>query len=209
MGEYDFKTGKWTINWENIHWGVRNVKTLMEWWGHHPALYAIEPANEPWDKSDLNVLKDYYRMARDVVRGINPDVKFVFHESFHRSAKVWNDLFPDDDMENVILDTHPYMAFWTSEDHVFDTASGYCAKYQEELFDSDTTSIKYPMWAGEWSLATDVCAFWLNGFNDFRDPYTKPCKWVDCPYSYMPEPYGVDFDRSAESIGPYGTFPYS
>lgn len=37
------------------------------------------------------------------------------------------------------------------------------------------------MWAGEWSLGTDVCAFWLNGFNDFRDEYAHECAWVDCP----------------------------
>ena len=107
-------------------------------------------------------------------------------------------------MENVILDTHPYMAFWIDEDHVFNTTDGYCKKYTEELLDSKTTDIKYPMWAGEWALATDVCAFWLNGFNDHRDPYTYTCQWVDCPYSYLPEELAADFDRTADILGPFG-----
>jgi hypothetical protein len=25
---------------------------------------------------------------------------------------------------------------------------------------------KMEVWIGEWSLATDVCAMWLGGFND-------------------------------------------
>jgi hypothetical protein len=53
-------------------------------WGKHPAVYALEPANEPWWNSDLPTLKDFYRSVRQVIREINPDVLFVFHESFHR-----------------------------------------------------------------------------------------------------------------------------
>jgi len=60
----------------------------------------------------MPTLKDYYRKTRDIVRKHNSKTKFVFHEAFQRDAAVWNDLFDDNDMENVILDTHPYMAFW-------------------------------------------------------------------------------------------------
>jgi len=37
----------------------------------------------------------------------------VFHDAFMNSsqASVWNDLFADDDIENVVLDTHTYMAW--------------------------------------------------------------------------------------------------
>ena len=61
------------------------------------------------------------------------------------------------------------------------------------------------MWFGEWALATDVCAHWLGGFNDANtDPQFK-CQWVDCPYTYLPESVAVDFDRTADMLGPYGT----
>ena len=104
----------------------------MNMWGKHPAVYALEPANEPWQNSDLPTLKDFYRSVRQVIREINPDVLFVFHESFHRQASVWNDLFPDDDIKNTVLDTHPYMAFWTG-DMAHDTADEYCAAYRADL----------------------------------------------------------------------------
>lgn len=63
--------------------------------------------------------------------------------------------------------------------------------------------VGYDLWVGEWSLATDTCAFWLGGFNE-GSWHQFDCKVVDCPYSYMPEPYGVDFDRSKDVLGPFG-----
>jgi len=61
------------------------------------------------------------------------------------------------------------------------------------------------IWVGEWSLATDVCALWLGGFNDNNTPYSDACEWVDCPYTYLPEPFNQDFDRSDPGpIGPLG-----
>lgn len=110
--EYDY------INWENIQWAIDNVGGLMRRWGHHPALYALEPVNEPWWNSDLEVLKGFYRAAREEVRMINKDVLFVFHESFQPDATVFNDLFHDDDMENVIYDTHRYMAWNKRTDNI-------------------------------------------------------------------------------------------
>ena len=39
---------------------------------------------------------------------------------------------------------------------------------------------------GEWSLATDNCAMWLNGFNDNVPGYPKvECEMVRCPDPYM------------------------
>ena len=64
--------------------------------------------------------------------------------------------------------------------------------------------IKYPVWIGEWSLATDVCAMWLGGFNDNSFKYVQSCNWVDCPKSYLPEDVAVDFDRTAAELGPTG-----
>lgn len=88
----------------------------------HPALYAVEPANEPWEYSDMKVLKDYYRQCREEVRKVNPDVLFVFEDAFCSDAATWNDLFDDDDMENVVIDSHKYLA-WNMHQSVID---GYC-----------------------------------------------------------------------------------
>lgn len=72
----------------------------------------------------------------------------------------------DEDISNVIMDTHQYFAWWSAQTEI----QGYCNGYQE-LFEENAPSIKYEIWVGEWSLATDVCAMWLGGFNDSNTPY--------------------------------------
>ena len=43
-----------------------------------------------------------------------------------------------------------------------------------------------PVIIGEWILATDNCAMWLNGFNDNSPGYPKlPCKFIECAEPYM------------------------
>lgn len=64
-----------------------------------------------------------------------------------------------------------------------------------------------PVIVGEYSLATDNCAMWLNGFNDNLNGYPKlPCKFVPCPGPYMglAQP-GTPVDPSMPLQGPYGT----
>jgi len=65
-------------------------------------------------------------------------------------------------------------------------------------------SHKYDVWIGEWAIATDGCAHWLNGFQDGRDEPQYKCKAVDCPKSYLPEEHAVDFDRTADMLSPMG-----
>ena len=52
---------EYDINQDNIDWALDNVRVLMEKYGHHPAVYAFEPVNEPWWNSDLVTLKNFYR----------------------------------------------------------------------------------------------------------------------------------------------------
>lgn len=64
-----------------------------------------------------------------------------------------------------------------------------------------------PVIVGEWSLATDNCAMWLNGFNDNLPGFSVlPCKFVTCtdPYMGMDQP-GTPVDPSRPYLGPYGS----
>lgn len=84
------------------------------------------------------------------------------------------------------------------------TAQEFCDDYEKNAQTAD--KVKYEVWIGEWSLATDVCAHWLGGFNDGNtDPQFK-CHMADCPESYLPASAAVDFDRtSSDYLGPFGT----
>ena len=64
-----------------------------------------------------------------------------------------------------------------------------------------------PVVVGEWSLATDNCAMWLNGFNDNLAGFPRlPCKYVPCAEPYMgTDQPGTPVDPSKSIQGPYGT----
>jgi glucan 1,3-beta-glucosidase len=66
MGHWNGTEYDW-INQDNIDWAVENVRLLMEMWGNHPAVYALQPVNEPWENTDLPTLKDFYRTTRRVM----------------------------------------------------------------------------------------------------------------------------------------------
>lgn len=202
MGTWDMDNNAYeSINYDNIEWAKDTIQGLLDRWGSHSALYAIEPVNEPWWSSDLDVLKQFYRDVRNMMREQYPDLVFVFHDAFHYDSGLWNDLFDDDDVENVIMDTHQYLAWWSAQPYI----GAYCDGYNSIL--QWAPNFKYPVWVGEWSLATDVCALWLGGFNDNNTDYAYECEWVDCPVSYLPEEYAADFDRTAATLGPWGSRP--
>ena len=197
MGEWDAVAGHYvSINYDNINWAKDTIQGLLNTWGDHPALAAIEPVNEPWQSSDLNVLKQFYRDVRTMIKLQKPHLKFVFMDVFNLDI-FWNDMFEDDDHENVVMDTHTYFA-WNSP---HGDIGSYCDDYERLI--SKTEQVKYDVWVGEWSLATDACALWLGGFNNASDA-SRECQRVECPYSYLKET-AVDFDRTAAKLGPYGS----
>jgi hypothetical protein len=110
---------------------------------------------------------------------------------------MWNDLFHDTD--KVMLDTHFYTAWYGANKNI----GSYCDAYGNGM--KTAQKIKYDVMVGEWSLATDTCAMWLGGLNDANSTYVFECESVPCPTSYLPEPYNVDFDRTADDLGPYGS----
>ena len=187
-------------NTDNIAWAKDTVQGILTKWGAHEALYAIEPVNEPWWCTDHALLQQFYRDVKKMMEEQQPRLKFVFHDSFHFGASDWNDMFSDEDgWDNVVMDTHQYYAWWGHNDDI----GTYCDGYGGTM--SGALDVKYDVWVGEWSLATDVCALWLGGFNDANTDVDSraACQRVQCPTSYLTE-QAVDFDRTAAQLGPYG-----
>lgn len=186
------------INQDHIDWALDNVQKLMDRWGNHTAMYALEPVNEPWWNTPRDTLMDFYRDAKKIVHDSNPDTIFVFQNAFDFSPS-WNSLFDDDEIENVVMDAHLYQAWYERKD----TIQEYCDLYFETALGAQ--NIKYDVWVGEWALATDTCAMWLGGFNDNNSDLVFECERVDCPVSYLSDDFAVDFDRTASELGPYGS----
>ena len=123
------------------------------------------------------------------------------HNAGNNDFELWNNMFRDDDMDKVAIDVHHYQAFMQPPNFV--TTKDSCDEYETSI-SAIADYLKYPVWLGEWSLATDVCAHWLGGFNDANTHNQYNCSTIACPYSYMEHNYGGDFNRTAPILGPFG-----
>lgn len=198
MGHWNVEEGRYEwLSPENIDRSVNITSQIFDLWGRHPAFAAFEPVNEPWNFSDMGLLKGFYRRVRELVRSkTNPGTKFVFYADDISSKEVWDDLFEASDREDVVLDNHYYQA-WSG----YTSVEQACQEY--EKYGQRVSQLGYEIWVGEWSLATDKCAHWLGGLNEGIES-DLGCNWVECPAPYLSQ-WAEDVpDRAAEFLGPFG-----
>lgn len=101
------------------------------------------------------------------------------------------------------IDTHIYQA-WRDPDSRIGFYYDACAQ-KPKIAEMERRF--GPIIVGEWSLATDNCAMWLNGFNDNLPGFPRlPCKFIKCadPYMGTDQP-GTPVDQTKSIQGPYGT----
>ena len=181
------------------------MEAMLQRWGSHSAVIGFQPINEPTEFTPLDYLKDYYRRVRKLVKRYAPQAYFVFHESFRFSWDTWKDLFAPGDWNKVAVDHNGYTA-WANKP--YESVQEACDFIYDDLQDAAKfREAGCEVWWGEWSLATDNCALWLDGFNDVNPDYPKRnCKSVDCPISYMPaDQFDTSFNReSTKPLGPWG-----
>jgi len=179
--------GSQVVDYFHLQFSLNQVEAILWKFGAHSAVFGFEPVNEPLNQNG-DLLFEFYRQSRKLVQKYSPQSWFVFHDAFDwRNVNRWNSLFPDDDMDKVAMDHHGYMA-WYSPD--VNTTEAVCGNITDDIAVAD--KIKYPVWHGEWSLATDICAHWLGGFNEGNTVAQQTCTKIECPASYMPK----DFDTS-------------
>ena len=116
--------------------------------------------NEPWDHIPLGVIKEFYWRTYQLVRLRAPHWITLFHDSFRLTPESFGTFLRHCD--HYALDTHIYQA-WAWENPVEWFQEHACMDRGRLLAMED---IGVPVVVGEWSLATDNCAMWLNGLND-------------------------------------------
>lgn len=200
LGDFDPVQIKYTsINYENIAHSLKVIENIVEMYAGHPAVLGIEPVNEPWELSPMAELKKFYWDAYLIVKEKAPYWKYIIHDAFLFTPEVWGGFMAG--CPDRALDTHIYQA-WSDPSSRLSFYNNACAqKKQIALMEREFG----PIIVGEWSLATDNCAMWLNGFNDNLPGFPRsPCKMTPCKAPYM----GGDqasFDVGKPLQGPYGT----
>lgn len=203
-GTFDPDTHNYTsINYANLNQSLRAVENIIERYKAHPAVLGLQPVNEPWELTPIQILKDYYWKSYKRVKALAPNWKFVLHDSFRFGLQYWSEFMKG--CPDIALDTHMYQA-WMNPSTKEDFYSNAC---QQKYTISDMENALMPVIVGEWSVATDNCAMWLNGFNDNLPGFPKViCQLKNCPIesTYLGKDFpGTPLDVTKPIQGPYGT----
>lgn len=202
MGKFDLESIAYPeINRDNIKHSLEVIEEIVTMYSGHPALLGLEPINEPWQYTPIEELKKFYWDGYLIVKKHAPYWKYIMHDSFRFSTDIWGGFMAG--CPDRALDTHIYQAWRdpSSRTAFYDDACHWkhgIAEMEREFG---------PVIVGEWSLATDNCAMWLNGFNDNLSGFPRlPCKYIPCAEPYMgTDQPGTPVDPSKPMQGPYGT----
>mmetsp|Transcript_1390 Transcript_1390/g.3205 ORF Transcript_1390/g.3205 Transcript_1390/m.3205 type:complete len:726 (-) Transcript_1390:311-2488(-) len=203
IGTFDQEKAEYSsINYENIQHSLEVIEAIVQRYKTHPAVQALEPVNEPWQYTPIEVLKRFYWEGYLIVKKHAPYWKYIMHDSFRLDPSIWGGFMAG--CPERALDTHIYQA-WKDPDSRIGFFNDACRNKQAILALEQEFG---PVIVGEWSLATDNCAMWLNGFNDNLPGFPRsPCKYIPCAAPYMGEDYqpGAPVDPTKPMQGPYGT----
>lgn len=153
IGNFDGLLNQYrSINYTNIEHSLNVVKKLVKLYANEKVIIGLEPVNEPWWPTPIDVLKEFYWDSYQIVQELAPHWVTVFHDSFRLNADIWSNFMTDCD--NWAIDTHLYQAW------AFDGEPDWFIEHA--CLDGDNIrlleSLNIPVIVGEWSLATDNCA---------------------------------------------------
>jgi glucan 1,3-beta-glucosidase len=168
LGHYNLDTKEYdSLNTSNFLHSVRVVDNMLDRYASYPVVTGIEPVNEPWDHTPMPWLQEFYWRVYTLVQLKAPHWLTLLHDSFRLSGDVWGNFLTNCD--NYAMDTHLYLAWsWANDAPYYAKAACGSGDHIKEI-----EALGIPVIVGEWSLATDNCAMWLNGFNDNVPSYPK------------------------------------
>jgi len=179
IGTFDAESISYSsINHANIQHALDVIQTIVDMYGGHPAVLGLEPVNEPWQYTPLEELKRFYWEGYLIVKRGAPYWKYVMHDAFRFDKYAWGGFMKG--CPERALDTHIYQA-WRDPDSRIGFYQDACSQKSRIA----TMEREFgPVIVGEWSLATDNCQMWLNGFNDNLPGKGRPRFALEFVYLY-------------------------
>jgi hypothetical protein len=217
-----------TINETQLVHTLTVIQRIAMRYASHPSIVGLQPVNEPWDMIPWPIVREFYWRTYRLLRHLAPNWKVIFHDSFRLgtpSSSLWlapnaGIDFPNNPLKDsrstrflancmhYMVDIHIYQA-WAWDPYDTDYFLRMTCEIGELLRGMEKAGI--PVVVGEWSLATDNCAMWLNGLNDNVPGYPKAqCKRISCPAPYFPTNGTFRIPNAPPDIsigkqGPYGS----
>jgi len=171
---------EWAWYESNINYTIWTLEQIATRYANYTNIWGIELLNEPRGDTNLTVLQTFYENAYTALRAIVPSWQIVMHDSFRPTA--WVGFMNDSEHYNTTMDTHIYHVF--SDLEVTQTLT-------EKLQDgcNSATVVQYfeccemAVIVGEFSLAINDCAEWLDGFEKGSRTETMGRSCADVPTS--------------------------
>lgn len=167
--------------WHHTSLQVRQTLAVLEQlalrYANHPALFGMEPMNEPASRRIFaqsmrrygadhpnrverstpiphGVLAQFYLLVYERLRPIlGPDVPLVFHDQFELGA--WDHFMPAKRYQNVWIDTHQYVGTFVRATRLTSLRAHVAAARATGLRIA-RASRHHPVLVGEWSLANNL-----------------------------------------------------
>ena len=160
---YTQEDPEWSTNKTNLLLTTEILKKTALRYKDHPAVWGIEFVSGPYWDVDLDVLKQWYVDTYNVLRHLVPHWQMVMHDSF-RPYSWFGFMQNTTEFFNVSLESHLYFAF---DQNIYNmTEDQILQKSCDQAADMDFLVAKeLPRFVGEWSLAVDDCAKYINGFH--------------------------------------------
>lgn len=177
FNHWALRGGDWAGNYDVIHQNYSTVNTshllhtlgvlssIVERYRGEKAVIGVQPVNEPWWKIPFPLIQEFYWRSYNLIRAKAPHWLVLFHDSFRLSEEFWGEKSQSHFLEgcsHYAVDIHLYHAWaWDNPPEYFIKNACYDHNHLRDM-----EELGVPIVVGEWSLATDNCAMWLNGVND-------------------------------------------
>lgn len=180
---------------------LHTIEQIVLRYRNHPAVIGLEPVNEPSDSIPWPVIQEFYWRTYQIVRILAPHWTVFFHDSFRLGSLTdshWlqgsyfsSDASTDrtthrflENCHHFVIDTHLYFAWaWDTQNEPYFLYNACKAGANLQAL-SETAGLRIIV--GEWSLATDNCAMWINGLNDNVPGYPMAsCQRIPCAAPYF------------------------
>jgi glucan 1,3-beta-glucosidase len=78
-----------SINYTQLDLTIGTLAAIADMYGGHPAVFGLQPLNEPWQHTPIGPLKRFYWEGYKVVARRAPHWKYVLSDSFRPEVKIW------------------------------------------------------------------------------------------------------------------------
>jgi glucan 1,3-beta-glucosidase len=89
-GNYNLSSGRYdTFNYSHVNYSLAVVRTIIEKYKNVPTVIGLEPVNEPWQDTPMEIIYSYYFESYKIMRELAPNWVMLFHDMFEISPTKW------------------------------------------------------------------------------------------------------------------------